>query len=68
MVVPFGSLVNGAPGRTYRPTMTPEESTPVDTALTGTTSSFARTACRKLTAVALGRQRLFAVVGHTVRR
>ncbi|WP_419999931.1 hypothetical protein [Streptomyces boninensis] len=41
---------NGAPGRpVYRPTVTPEGSTHVDTEFTGTTSWICRTAVRTLT-------------------
>jgi len=43
---------------TYRPTMTPEGSTHVDT-LTGTTSSFSRTASRRVAVVAVVREQVF---------
>lgn len=45
---------------TYRPTVAPEGSTHVDTAFTGTTSSFSRTATEKVAVVAVVRQRVFA--------
>ncbi|GGV22345.1 hypothetical protein GCM10010260_73290 [Streptomyces filipinensis] len=54
MVVPFGSAVERHSRTTYRPTATPEGSTHVDTAFTGTTSSFSGTASGKLAAVARG--------------
>jgi hypothetical protein len=57
--VPFGSALERRSRTTYRPTVTPEESTHVDTAFTGTTSSFSRTASRKLAVVAVIRQRVF---------
>jgi hypothetical protein len=43
MVVPFGRLLERRSRTTYRPTVTPEESTHVDMP-TGTTSSSCRTA------------------------
>jgi hypothetical protein len=43
MVVPFGREPERCSRTTYRPTMTPMRSTPVD-AFTGTTSSFFSTA------------------------
>ncbi|GAA2889606.1 hypothetical protein GCM10010517_53740 [Streptosporangium fragile] len=59
MVVPFGSALERRSRTTYRPTVTPEGSTHVDT-FTGTTSSFSRTATGKLSVVAVVRQRVFA--------
>src|SRR5690348_16475591 len=56
MVVPFGSARERRSRTTYRPTVTPEGSTHVDTAFTGTTSSFSRTASGKLAVVAVVRQ------------
>jgi len=47
MIVPFGRAVERHSRTTYRPTVTPEESTHVDT-FTGTTSSFSRTASLKV--------------------
>ena len=47
---------------TYRPTVTPEGSTHVDSAFTGTTSSFSRTASGKVAVVAVVRQRVLAEV------
>ncbi|GHJ35055.1 hypothetical protein Sm713_06640 [Streptomyces sp. TS71-3] len=59
MVVPFGSA--GWRSRTtYRPTVTPEGSTRVDIAFTGTTSSFSRTATGNVAAAAALLQRVFA--------
>src|SRR4051812_2304444 len=46
MIMPFGSARERRSRTTYRPTVTPEGSTHVDT-FTGTTSSFSRTASRK---------------------
>ena len=60
MVVPFGSALERRSRTTYRPTVTPEGSTHVDTAFTGTTSSFSRTASGKLAVVAVVRQQVFA--------
>ena len=60
MVVPFGSAAERRSRTTYRPTVTPEGSTHVDTAFTGTTSSFSRTASGRLAVVAVVRQRVFA--------
>jgi hypothetical protein len=60
MVVPFGSALERRSRTTYRPTVTPEGSTHVDTAFTGTTSSFSRTASGRLATVAVVRQRVFA--------
>ncbi len=60
MVVPFGSAHERRSRTAYRPTVTPEESTHVDTAFTGTTSSFSRTASGKVAAAAAGRQAGFA--------
>jgi hypothetical protein len=51
MVVPFGSERRSR--TTYRPTVTPEGSTHVAT-VTGTTSSFSRTASANVAAVATG--------------
>jgi hypothetical protein len=59
MVVPFGSARERRSRTTYRPTVTPEGSTHVDT-FTGTTSSFCRTASGKLAVVAVVHQRVFA--------
>jgi hypothetical protein len=59
MVVPFGSALERRSRTTYRPTVTPEESTHVDTAFTGTTSSFSRTASGKLAVVGVIRQQVF---------
>ena len=56
MVVPFGSALGGAPRTTYRPAVTPEGSTHVDT-FTGTTSSFPCTDFRRLALVAAVRAR-----------
>lgn len=58
--MPFGSALKRRSRTTYRPTVTPEGSTHVDTAFTGTTSSFSRTASRKVAVVAVVRQRVFA--------
>jgi hypothetical protein len=52
MVVPFGSARERRSRTTYRPTVTPEGSTHVDT-FTGTTSSVSRTASGKLAVVAV---------------
>ncbi|GEB55309.1 hypothetical protein GCM10017674_53120 [Streptomyces gardneri] len=60
MVVPFGSARERRSRTTYRPTATPEGSTHVDTAFTGTTSSFSRTASGKVAVVAVVRQQVFA--------
>jgi hypothetical protein len=59
MVVPFGSARERRSRTTYRPTVTPEGSTHVDT-FTGTTSSVSRTAAGKLAVVAVVRQRVIA--------
>jgi hypothetical protein len=59
MVVPFGSAHERRSRTTYRPTVTPEGSTHVDT-FTGTTSSFSRTASGKVAVVAVVRQQVFA--------
>jgi len=48
MVVPFGSALEWRSRTTYRPTVTPEGSTHVYIAVTGTTSSFSRAASGKL--------------------
>jgi hypothetical protein len=56
----FGSARERRSRTTYRPTVTLEGSTHVDTAFTGTTSSFSRTASGKLAVVAVFRQRVFA--------
>jgi len=61
MVVPFGSALERRSRTTYRPTMTPEESTHVDTSFTGITSSFSRTASAKLAVAAVVRQPVFGV-------
>jgi len=53
MVVPFGSARERRSRTTYRPTVTPEGSTHVDTAFTGTTSSFSGTASGKLAVIAV---------------
>ncbi len=45
---------------TYRPTVTPEGSTHVDTAFTGTTSSFSRTAFGRLAAPVARHQRFLS--------
>src|SRR6266511_2377458 len=58
MVVPFGSGLQRRSRTTYRPTVTPEGSTHVDTAFTGTTSSVSRTAAGKLPVVAVVHQRV----------
>jgi hypothetical protein len=57
MVVHFGSARERRSRTTYRPTVTPEGSTHVDT-LTDTTSSVSRTASGKLTVVATVRQQV----------
>jgi len=59
MVVPFGSALQRRSRATYRPTVTPEGSTHVET-FTGTTSSFSGTASGKLAVVAVVRQQVFA--------
>jgi hypothetical protein len=59
MVVPFGSARERRSRTTYRPTMTPEGSTHVDT-FTGTTSSFSGTASGKVAVVAVVHQQVFA--------
>ena len=61
MVVPFGSARERRSRTTYRPTVTPEGSTHVDTAFTDTTSSIAGTAAGKLAPVAAARQRVHIV-------
>ncbi|GED87409.1 hypothetical protein TNCT6_44940 [Streptomyces sp. 6-11-2] len=61
MVVPFGSALERRSRTTYRPTVTPEGSTHVDT-FTGTTSLFSRTASGKVAVAAVVRQRVFAEV------
>jgi hypothetical protein len=60
MVVPFGSALERRSRTTYRPTVTPEGSTHVDTAFTGTTSSFSRTDSGRIAVAAVVRQRVFA--------
>jgi hypothetical protein len=50
MVVPFGSALERRSRTTYRPTVTPEGSTHVDS-FTGTTSSFSCTASGRLAVV-----------------
>ncbi len=57
--MPFGSALERRSRTTYRPTVTPEESTHVDT-FTGTTSSFSCTASAKVAAAAVVRQSVFA--------
>jgi hypothetical protein len=52
MVVPFRSALERRSRTTYRPTVTPERSTHVDT-FTGTTSSFSRTDSARLATVAV---------------
>ncbi|GLY70274.1 hypothetical protein Atai01_68930 [Amycolatopsis taiwanensis] len=52
MVVPFGSARERRSRTTYRPTVTLEGSTHVDT-FTGTTSSFSRTASGKVAVAAV---------------
>jgi hypothetical protein len=59
MVVPFGSALEQRSRTIYRPTVTPERSTHVDT-FTGITSSFSRTASGKVAVVAVVRQQVFA--------
>ncbi len=59
MVVPFGSALERRSRTTYRPTVTPEGSTHVDIAFTGTTSSFSRTASGKVAVAAVVRQQVF---------
>ncbi|MGY3791003.1 hypothetical protein [Streptomyces antibioticus] len=60
MVVPFGNaLERRSRTTTYRPTVTPEESTHVNT-FTGTTSSFSRTAAENVTVAAAVRKRVKA--------
>ncbi|GAB2530935.1 hypothetical protein GCM10027167_39470 [Nocardia heshunensis] len=59
--MPFGSAQTALPDDPYRPTVTPEGSTHVDTAFTGTTSSFSGTATGKVAMVAVVRQRIIAV-------
>jgi hypothetical protein len=54
MVVPFGSALERRSRTTYRPTLTPEGSTHVDT-FTGTTFSFSHTASGRVAVVALVR-------------
>src|SRR5438477_4515278 len=57
MVVPFGSARERRSRTTYRPAVTPQGSTHVDT-FTGTTSSVSRTAAAKVAVVAVVRQPL----------
>ncbi|GAA2288448.1 hypothetical protein GCM10010402_53050 [Actinomadura luteofluorescens] len=61
MVVPFGSARERRSRTTYRPTVTPEGSTHVDTEFTGTTSSPSGTASRKGISAPAPRQRLYGV-------
>jgi len=61
MVVPFGSARERRSRTTYRPTVTPQGSTHVDTASTDTTSSTAGTAAGKVAAAAAARQRRCSV-------
>jgi len=60
MVVPFGSARERRSRTTYRPTVTLEGSTHVDTAFTGTTSSISRTAPGNVAMATLVHQRVFA--------
>jgi hypothetical protein len=64
-VVPFGRAQRRRSRTTYRPTVTPEGSTHVDTAFTGTTSSFSRTALGRLATAAVVGQRVFAEAGFS---
>jgi len=57
MVVPFGSARERRSRTTYRPTVTPQGSTHVDS-FTGTTSLVSRTATGKLAVVAVVRQQV----------
>jgi hypothetical protein len=57
-VVPSGSARERRSRTTYRPTVTPEGSTHVDTASTGTTSSISRTAAGKLAVITAARQQV----------
>jgi hypothetical protein len=59
MVEPFGSALERRSRTTYRPTVTPEGSTHVDT-FTGTTSSASRMTSGKIAVVATVSQRVFA--------
>ncbi|MFI9534216.1 hypothetical protein ACIG56_13315 [Nocardia fusca] len=58
IVVPFGSALVRRSRTTYRPTVTPEGSTHVDPAFTGTTSSFSCTASGKVPVVVVVGQQL----------
>ncbi|GAA1400202.1 hypothetical protein GCM10009639_40910 [Kitasatospora putterlickiae] len=60
MVVPFGRALERRSRTTYRLTVTLEESTHVDTAFTGTTSLFSRTASGTLAAPAVARQSILS--------
>ncbi|GGV99205.1 hypothetical protein GCM10010230_24770 [Streptomyces narbonensis] len=51
--MPFRSAKERRSRTTYRPTVTHEGSTHVDTAFTGTTSSFSRTASENVAAAAV---------------
>ncbi|WP_373298070.1 N-6 DNA methylase [Streptomyces abikoensis] len=51
--MPFRSAIERRSRTTYRPTVTPEGSTHVDTAFTGTTSSFSRTASGNIAVAAV---------------
>ncbi|GAA0965169.1 hypothetical protein GCM10009550_64740 [Actinocorallia libanotica] len=62
MVVPFGSALEWRSRTTYRPTVAPEGSTHVDTAFTGTTSSFSCTASGKVAVAAMIRQRVLRML------
>lgn len=66
--MPFGSAQNRRSRTTYRPTVTPEGSTHVETAFTGTTSSFSSTAYGKVAVAAPVRQRDFRAGSTTGRR
>ena len=62
-IVPFGSAPERRSRTTYRPTVTPEGSTHVDT-FTGTTSSVSRTASGKVAVVAVLRQQVCGAAGR----
>src|SRR5581483_8883441 len=55
MVVPFGSALERRSRTTYRPTVTPQGSTHVDTFM-GTTSSLSHTAAPKVAVATVARQ------------
>ena len=67
MVVPFGSALERRSRTPYRPTMAPEGSTHVNTAFTGTNSSFSCTAAGRPAAVAEVCARIFAKVPTAAR-